>query len=353
MINTIKRKIIIIGGPTASGKTNIALKIAKEFNGELINADSRQVYKYLDIGTNKGEINRQRRSASGGELPASSFQYPDNNTRSIWELATGNWLLEDVPIHLISFLNPDQRFSVFEYKQLAEKVIEDIINRGKLPILVGGTGLYIDAIIKSYQLPVASSQKDFKYRRYLETLSIEELQNQLSALDSKLFTSLNNSDKNNPRRLIRLIEKVKNNQLTEDSSHRTTEETGDWMLETGNTIFLYPEYSWEELKEKIENRVDLMFKEGIIDETKKVLSMGYPKDSVALQGTGYKEVIKYLDNEISLEECVNLVKTSHKQYARRQRTWFEGKGRGYKLIKVENKDGEIENYLEDFLTKGL
>src|SRR5476649_45732 len=127
-------KIIVIGGLTATCKTKLAIEVAKKFNGELINADSRQIYKYLDIGTNK---------------EAGSWKFED-----------GVWEIENIPIHLVNIINPNQRFSVYEYQQLAFKAIEDILKRGKLPILVGGTGLYIDSILQNYELQITNYENN-------------------------------------------------------------------------------------------------------------------------------------------------------------------------------------------------
>lgn len=287
------KKIVFIGGPTASGKTNLAVNLAQKFNGELINADSRQVYKYLNIGTNKGDI----------------------------ELKDNQYYIKNIPIHLISFLNPDKRFSVFEFKDAAIKLIDSIIEKGKLPIIVGGTGLYIDSIIKNYQL---SGSQDLELRKELETKSLPDLQEILKSKHPENYRNLNSSDKSNPQRIVRLIEKL---------SAKPKLETMDNHYDY---VFLYPEYNWEELIEKISDRVEQMFKEGLVEEVKTVLNLGFKKDSVALTGTGYKEVIDMLDGAISLQECIELVKISHRQYAKRQRTWFEGKGRGYNLIKIES-----------------
>lgn len=287
------KKIVFVGGPTASGKTDLAVNLAQKFNGELINADSRQVYKYLNIGTNKGDIKLQ-----------------DNQ-----------YYLQDIPIHLISFLDPDKRFSVFEFKDAAIKLIDSIIEKGKLPIIVGGTGLYIDSIIKNYQL---SGAQDLEMRKELEARSLAELQEILKSKHPENYENLNSSDKSNPQRIVRLIEK-----LSAKSKVETIDSHYDYVL-------LYPEYNWEELIKKISDRVEQMFKEGLIEEVKTVLNLGFNRDSVALTGTGYKEVIAMLDGAISLQKCIELVKISHRQYAKRQKTWFEGKGRGYNLIKIEN-----------------
>lgn len=301
------KKIVFIGGPTASGKTDLAVKIAKDFNGELINADSRQIYKFLDIGTNKGDII---------EIEGKNF-------------------IDDIPIHLVSFLNPDERYSVFEFKIAALNLIEEITSKNKLPIIVGGTGLYIDSIIKNYEL---TSTTDSKIRENFESKSLEELTTFLTKNFNEEFTKLNSSDRLNKRRLVRLIEKL----LTPPPQYQTSK------LLNYDYIFLYPDYNWEDLTLKIGSRVEKMFKEGLVKEVEDVLLKGFSKSCVALQGTGYKEVIQYLEGDIDLKSCIELVKISHRQYARRQRTWFEGEGRGYNLLKVKDYS-EAKDLVEAFL----
>jgi len=298
------KKIVFIGGPTASGKTDLAVSIAQKFSGELINADSRQIYKYLDIGTNKGDIKNIK----------------------------GNNYLQGIPIHLVSFLDPDKNYSVFDFKEAAVTLIEDIIVRGKLPIIVGGTGLYIDSIIKNYQL---TTQQNTELRKELETKDLNELQQELITNNLNNYTRLNDSDRANKRRLVRLIEKLKPDYIINN------------VKSDYDSLFLYPTYNWEDLVIKIETRVDLMFKEGIVEEVKHLITLGFSKNSIALQGTGYKEVLSLLDGNISLQECINLVKISHRQYAKRQRTWFEGEGRKYNLTNVENAQ-QAENKVNEF-----
>lgn len=294
------KKIVLIGGPTASGKTDLAISIAKEFNGELINADSRQIYKYLDIGTNKGEIKKVE------------------NTNYI----------DSIPMHLVNFLNPDVRYSVYDFKVQATSIIDLLLKNNKIPIIVGGTGLYIDSLIKNYNL---LTEHNIKLRDELERFDVQKLQNILIKENKDKFLDLNPSDQKNKRRLIRLIEKIS------DKNGNTNINTAKF-----DSLFIYPNYDWQELKIKIEHRVEQMFKQGLVEEVEKVLELGYPKDSVALQGTGYKEVIKYLNKQVSLQKCIELVKISHKQYARRQRTWFEGEGRGYKLNRVSSNNEAIK-----------
>lgn len=293
-------KVIIVAGPTGTGKTELAIKIAKKFNGELINADSRQVYKNLDIGTNKGNV----------------------------LLKNNKFFIDDVPIHLINILEPTERFNLFDFQKLALEMIHDISERGKLPIIVGGTGLYIDSLVKGYLL-ADSNTKD---RSNLENLNVAELQ---KLITKETLNTLNESDRSNPRRLVRVIEKFEHVDF----------KNMDLGLET---FILYPNYNWEDLKQKIDFRVEKMFKEGLIEETKSLIDSGLAKDSDSLRIMGYKQVVEFLNNEIDLNSCKERVKIAHKQYAKRQRTWFEGVGRNYKLNKYSNSD-EALNLSESFL----
>lgn len=304
-------KIPIVCGPTATGKTNFAIKLAKAKNGELINADSRQVYKYLDIGTNKGATDFKK-------------NYILNIANE--ELTLPLHVIEDIPIHLLSFLDPDKTFSVYNFQKYTYALIEKLLSENKLPIIVGGTGLYIDSLYKGYQLSNIRNE----LKESLSLKSVDELQIMLQELDKQIFLKLNNSDSNNPRRLINLISKLQyanNNQITISNKQKYTFQ------------LFYPKYNWEELKEKIHNRVETMFETGLIEETNKVLAMGFSTDSVGLQTMGYKEITappatllrkeKGNSYQKDLRYIIERVQIAHRQYARRQRTWFEGKGRGY------------------------
>lgn len=287
-------KSIIVAGPTATGKTEVSIELAKRLNGELINADSRQVYKDLNIGTNKGDL----------------------------VLKDEQYYIKSVPIHLINILDPKERFNLFDFQKLALNIIKEISDKGKLPIIVGGTGLYIDSLIKGYVLNEGNNDK----RKELENLTTKQLQKLIS---EESLNQLNNSDKNNPRRLIRVIEKNENTEV----------ENVDFNIQSQ---ILYPEYDWEDLKLKIDKRVEDMFNQGLIEETKALIENGLSLESEAFKIMGYKEVIMFLNKEIDLNTCKERVKIAHKQYAKRQRTWFEGEGRDYKLNKFSSTDNALE-----------
>lgn len=289
------KQIYIVYGPTASGKTKLAIKLAKKLDGEIINADSRQVYKYMDIGTAKGNVRAQ------DLVPQLGL------TRLLVENEIRGWLFD--------VTTPDKPISLAEYQELAYAVIKDIIKREKTPILVGGTGLYIDAVTKGYSVPKVKPNKAL--RKKLEKLDTKELREELKKLNKKKFELMNNSDKNNPRRLIRAIEVAKNHKPKAISNKLTAHRS------PLTTIFRKPNYTKDQLSKNIDKRVEQMFEDGLIEEVQKLLEMGYSRDLEVMKGMGYKEVIQYLDDEITLEETKKLIKTAHKQYAKRQETWFK------------------------------
>jgi tRNA dimethylallyltransferase len=311
MLKSKPQKVIIVSGPTASGKTDFAIQKAKELNGELISADSRQIYKYLPITTNIGEVSYSHEIEL--EINNKTISLPVHKYK-------------EKLIHLIQFVDPKDIFNVYEWKVYAEALIRDINKRGKTPIIVGGTGLYIDALIKNYNISESDEEIDWEQRGRLELLELEELYEILNKLDGKILRSLNESDIKNKRRLIRLIEKG-----------------GDRNKKIENRIkklnfefeMFYPRYNWEDLKNRIKFRVEKMFDEGIVEEIKNLLAKGYSKSEPGLKIMGASQVIDYLDGKLNLEECKLQIINAHNQYARRQRTWFEGEGRDYRLQVVD------------------
>ncbi len=326
MNKLINPKTIIIGGPTASGKTGLALQVSKYYDSELINADSRQVYKYFNIGTNKGDIQRipEQKRISGFLIP-----------KVLIEDRVEGWLFD--------FLEPTADFNLNDYQILANEISTDIQIRGKFPVIVGGTGLYIDALINGYEL---NTPPDTKLREELNNLSVEELQSKLESTDFDL-ENLNNSDRNNPVRLIRLIEKSTNKPKSLNADQLTSLKANKLISQEAK-ILLYPEFDREDLMTKINERVQAMFDQGLVEEVEELLNKGH-KDTKPMQGIGYKETVRYLDGEIDKKKCIELIQIAHRQYAKRQITWFESPGRGYNLVKV-NKDSVIPT-LKNFLQK--
>lgn len=269
-------KLIVVLGPTASGKSDLAIKLAKRFNGEIVSADSRQIYQEMDIGTAK----------------------PTKGQAA------------DIPHHLIGVVKPNQEFSLAQYKSLAVKTIKDIQKRGLLPFLVGGTGLYIQAVVDNLQIPRVKPNK--KTRDRLEKLTNQQLFNRLNKLDP---ASAELIDQNNKRRLIRALEVC-----------LLTEKPFSEQRKKGQPLFEIRQIGLKinkaTLNKKIDQRVEKMIKAGLVEEVKK-LSEKYHFQLPAMSGIGYQEIGQYLQNKISLAEAKDLIKQRTRQYARRQLTWFK------------------------------
>lgn len=295
-------KLIIVGGATGSGKTSLAINICKEINGIIINADSVQIYKYMNIGSNKGKLNLTHKvKIIDRKIPI--FEMESSGINGI----------------LFDFIEPNEPFSVYDYEQYALKAIDYIKSTSKIPVIVGGTGLYIDALVYDYKMQ--ATQNNTQLREELNKKTINELINICKNEYKSDYEKLNNSDKNNPRRLIRLIERSENKQITKTKSKRF------------NDIMIIPNIERDELYTKIDSRVEQMFNEGLVEEVKDLIKMGFSPELKSMQSLGYKEVISYLKGDINVEECKELIKINHKKYAKRQITWFEGFGRNYNVIK--------------------
>lgn len=288
----------VVAGPTAAGKTAYALELARKNNGVLVNVDSRQVYAHLDIGTNKGSL-----------LPIGSEQLMYCGQTKDFPVFT---LAANLPIHLIGFLPLTELLNAFDFRSLVYQVCDLIVKEKKVPILVGGSGLYLSVILQPEKY-TGQQTADSESREQLQALSVAQLQARLSGLDKSAFSKLNKSDQNNPRRLIRSIERLMSlpqNLPAEQPPARYT------------FIKHYIDLPMPELTAKINARVDKMFAEGLVDEVKQILQMGFSPDLPVLQGVGYKQVTLYLQGQISLDECIQQVKVAHRQYAKRQKTWF-------------------------------
>ena len=275
----IKPKILVIVGPTASGKSALAIKIAQKFDGEIVSADSRQVYKGMDIGTAK---------PSRKEIAA-------------------------VPHHIINIKNSDENYTVSEYKRDAVKVINKILKNKKLPILVGGTGLYIKAVIDNLYIPKVAPDPKLrkKLEKEIEKYGLNFVFNKLIKLDPEAAYIV---DPNNPRRIIRALEiAIK------------TKKPFSAQRQSGKPIFDFLEIgigaSQRELNDRINKRVDLMIKTGLMEEVKN-LTKKYGTKQQSFDAIGYREIIGYLDGKITFKEAVELIKKNTRNYAKRQMTWF-------------------------------
>lgn len=322
------RKIIAVIGPTASGKTSLAIKLAKRIKGELINTDSRQIYKHMNIGTAKGDVKMIKDMKI--KLP---MKYKLNDLKidklDVYEL-------DRATIHLINIVEPDNVLSLAQYMKLAYAAIEDIMKRGKVPILVGGTGLYIDAITEGYKIP--EIPPDNKIRSKIGVENIEQLKKRLKMLNIKRYKSLNRSDRNNPRRLIRSIEleiKRKDKRSQEKRKKKKYK-----------TLFLMPKRSREKLYKRIDKRAEIILDSGLVGEVKNLIDKGYDFSRPAMTAISYPIVKKYIEGSISEEELLEKFRQGDRNYARRQITWFKR----YDVNEVENSK-EAYKRVESFLKK--
>ncbi|HOZ36631.1 MAG TPA: tRNA (adenosine(37)-N6)-dimethylallyltransferase MiaA [bacterium] len=294
-------KIVVILGPTASGKTKLAVSLAQKFNGEIISADSRQIYRGMNIGTGK-DLNEYR---------------IQNST---------------IPYHLIDIKNPNQKFNVANYKKLALAKIKEITQRGRLPFLVGGTGLYISALVDNYQIP--KIKPDVKIRKKLASLSLPAKQKMLKRLDPISFKTI---DLKNPRRLDRALEVCLSGQKF-SALKKVAEPLVDPLL-------LGLDIPREKINQKINARVEHMIQSGLIQETKTLIKK-YGSAAVPLQTIGYQEIINYLNHQSTPEQALNLIKTHTHQYAKRQMTWFRRNQRIHWLTKPSEAQKLIKKFLK-------
>lgn len=278
-INTNKPKVLVLLGPTASGKTALGVSLALKYKGEIVSADSRQVYKGMDIG-------------SGKDLKA---------------YKVGKKI---VPYHLIDVVSPNTEFNLAKYQKLALKAIADIIKRGKLPIIVGGTGLYLQALVDNYCL--SSAKPDLEKRRELEILSKEELFKRLEDLKPDFAHKLNNSDKNNPRRLVRYLEI-----LEQGSSLEIKKESPYDFLILGLT---YPD---EILRARIIKRInDRLDQEDMLGEVKRLHAEGVSWRRLLSFGLEYKFLSQYLLGRLDYDSMLKKLSDASYRFAKRQKTWF-------------------------------
>lgn len=297
------KKLLVICGPTAVGKTSLALKIAYSTNGELVSADSRQIYQGMDIGTGK-------------DLSKSSKINPKLQLKTRNHLLIP-YLVNGINIWLYDIVTPDQVFSAGRFYNLAWLVINNIWERGKLPILVGGSGLYIKTVIDG--IPSLGIPENKALRRKLEIENLPYLQNKLKNLDKIRFEGMNNSDRNNPRRLIRAIEiaNMKKNEKYKIRNNKNRYKKHFDALMVGLTA------SKDLLNKAIDKRVDKRVKQGIINEIISLLEKGYGWKLPSMSGLGYRQWYEYFTGKQSKEDVIQRWQNSEHDYARRQITWFK------------------------------
>ena len=304
-----KKPMIILTGPTAVGKTDLSIQLAKAINGEIISADSMQVYRHMDIGSAKVT--------------------PEE--------------MDGVCHHLIDVLEPEEEFNVVVFQKLAKEALTGIYERGHIPIIVGGTGFYIQALL--YDIDFTENDGDTAIRRELEKLAQTQgagcLHQMLQEIDPESAVAIH---QNNVKRVIRAIE---------------------FYRQTGKKISLHNEQEREKqspyqflyyvldtdrktLYERIDRRVDLMMEHGLVDEVKHLADMGCTRDMVSMQGLGYKEILDYLSGEITLEEAVYILKRDTRHFAKRQITWFK-RERDVRWLELEQFQNDRKKVLEHIL----
>lgn len=279
----MKKPLVVLTGPTAVGKTKLSISLAKALNGEIISADSMQVYKYMDIGSAK--ITEKE--------------------------------MDGVPHHLIDVLSPFEEFHIVRFQELAKKAMEDIYNRGKTPVFVGGTGFYIQAITKD--IDFTEGEEDKQYREELSRLAAKKgnefLHEMLREVDKKSAEEIH---ANNVKRVIRALEFYKENGFP-ISQHNEEQKQNETPYNLAYFVLNAPR---DLLYERIDRRVDEMMENGLVKEVQKLKDMGCRREMTSMQGLGYKEILSFLDGEIPLDEAVRILKRDTRHFAKRQLTWF-------------------------------
>lgn len=301
-----KPKVIVICGPTASGKTALSIELAKKINGEIVSCDSMQIYKDMDIGTAKPTIEE----------------------------------MQGIKHYMLDFVSPDERYSVADYKKQAKQAIREIIEKGKVPIVVGGTGLYVDSLI--YEIEYQDIEFDEKYRKQLEERSekegLEVLYNEAKKIDPEAIIKISPNDKKRILRILEIYNATGKNKTEQEKESRKNEVEFDYKVYA---------ISWdrEKLYDRINQRVDIMIDQGLIEEVRKIYSK-YNKFPTAMQGLGYKEVLEYLEGKCNKQEMIDKIKQETRRYAKRQLTWFRKNKQTIWLDGQEKIQNNIEIILE-------
>ncbi|MBC7087293.1 MAG: tRNA (adenosine(37)-N6)-dimethylallyltransferase MiaA [Tissierellales bacterium] len=291
----MKRNLIVLAGPTGIGKTDLSLKIAKAINGEIISADSRQIYKYMDIGTAKVEKK----------------------------------YMNEIKHHMIDIVKPDEDFTVSDYKYNVTKIIEEINSEGKIPLLVGGTGLYINSIVYDLDFTSVPSNNDIR-EHYKSILLNQGKQALYDILIEKDYETAKRLNINDTKRIIRALE------VYDITQKPMSMQNKDFRKQTKryNLLMYCLNMDRTKLYDKINSRVDKMIDLGLVNEVISLLGMGYDKDLNSMQGIGYKEIIDYLEDKLTLKDAIELIKKRSRNYAKRQLTWFRRDER-YKWIMID------------------
>lgn len=278
-----KPKVIVICGPTASGKTALSIQLAQKINGEIISSDSMQIYKNMNIGTAK----------------------PDKQE------------MQGIKHYLLDFVEPNQRYSVADYKKDAENAMEDILQKGKVPIIVGGTGLYVDSLIYGIEYP--NIEFDENYRKKLEKRAekegLEKLYEEARKIDPQAMEKISRNDQKRILRVLEIYNATGKTKTEQEIESRKNEVKYDYRVFAINM-------DREKLYDRINKRVDIMIQKGLIEEVENLLKK-YNEFPTAMQGLGYKEVVEYIQGKVLKEDMIENIKRESRRYAKRQITWFK------------------------------
>ena len=303
----MKPKVIVICGPTASGKTALSIELAKQIDGEIVSADSMQIYKDMNIGSAKPSLQE----------------------------------MQGIKHYMLDFVSPEERYNVADYKEEAIQAIEEILKKGKVPIVVGGTGLYVDSLIYGIEYP--KMEFDEEYRKELENRAesegLEKLYKEAQEIDPEAMKIISANDR---KRIIRVLEIYKATGKTkteQEIESRKNEVPYDYKVFAINM-------EREQLYDRINRRVDIMIEQGLIEEVKNVINK-YKKYPTAMQALGYKEIKEYLDGIITKEEAIEKVKQETRRYAKRQLTWFRKNKQTIWLDGSNNRQNNINIILEE------
>lgn len=302
----MKPKVIVICGPTASGKTALSIELAKKIDGEIISADSMQIYQDMDIGTAK----------------------PSKEE------------MDGIPHHLIGCISPEERYSVARYKKDAIKKIDEVLQRGKYPIIVGGTGLYVDSLVNGIEYD--DIKIDLEYRSKLEELAeeqgLESVYDKAMQIDPEAMKKISKNDKKRIFRILEIYNATGKTKTQQEIESRKKENPYDFKVFGINM-------EREKLYERINLRVDIMMKQGLVQEVENIVKIykGFP---TAMQALGYKEVVEYLKGEVNEEEMIEKIKRESRRYAKRQITWFKRNENIIWLDGLNDRQNNIKIILE-------
>ncbi len=302
-------KVIVIVGPTASGKTALAVELAKRIDGEVISCDSMQIYRDMSIGTAKPSVEE----------------------------------MDGVPHYLIDFVSPDVRYSVADFKRDAEEKIRFVLDRGKVPILCGGTGLYVDSLV--YGIDYPEIEFDQGYRDELMAVAdsedgLEKLYEMAMKIDPDAVLKISRNDK---KRITRVLELYRATGKTKTELERESRKNG---VKYDYRIFAI-DMDREKLYDRINKRVDLMIEQGLVDEVRDIVKK-YDKFPTAMQGLGYKEVVEYFDKKLTMDEMIQKIKQETRRYAKRQLTWFRKNKSIVWIDGLDDREKNLEIIINDF-----